>query len=549
MFAACTASSVKILLALFWQRRIAPGDVPRGLHGGGMASREKMLDIASAGKPAAAADDFASIFAHAGTAIGKLAPDGRFLLVNQAFCELTGYSSDELTCGAFQQITHPDDLGFDVAALQALLAGEADRYSRDKRYVRRNGRELWVRVTVSLVRDARGEPDFFIEVAQNIDAQKTAEQVLAAREAQLRTIVETVPVGLVVAELPSGRVVGANGYVEQLLRHPVLRSRDCHGDEQWVSFHADGTRVAPDEYPLTRMILSREENPSIDVNYRRGDGTFAWTRMTGRPVRDANGAISGGVVAMVDIDEERKARDRSAEQLESLRNQLIHTSRVSAMGTMASTIAHEINQPLAAVASCIRGTIKRLGKGGEAAAEDAIRWLERGEQIALQAGETIQRLRAMLARGEPTREVVPLARLIEEANGIALVGTSAVGVSYRQEIDPALRVEADPVQIQQVLINLVRNALEAMTGSRSGRLSVTASRVGESIEVRVCDNGPGVPDSARQSLFEPFHSTKPSGMGVGLSICRTIVEAHQGRIWVADAEEGGAAFCFTLPAG
>jgi two-component system sensor kinase FixL len=513
-----------------------------------MASREAKQDISPAARTAAEADDFARIFANAGTAIGKLAPDGRFLLVNQAFCELTGYGSDELTAGAFQQITHPDDLAFDLEALQALLAGEADRYSRDKRYVRRNGREIWVRLTVSLVRDARGQPDFFIKVAQNVDAQKTAEQVLAAREAQLRTIVETVPVGLVVAELPSGRVVGANGYVEQLLRHPVLRGRDRHGDEQWVSFHADGSRVAAYEYPLTRMMAEREENPSIDVNYRRGDGTFAWTRMSGRPVRNDAGEISGGVVALVDIDEERRARDRAAEQLESLRNQLIHTSRISAMGTMASTIAHEINQPLAAVASCIRGTIKRLAKGGEAAAEDAIRWLERGEQIALQAGETIQRLRAMLARGESKREVVPLARLVEEANGIALVGTSASGVSYRQEIDPALAVEADPVQIQQVLINLVRNAVEAMAGTRGGTLSVSASRAGESIEVRVCDSGPGVADSARQNLFEPFHSTKPSGMGVGLSICRTIVEAHQGRIWVSDAEQGGAAFCFTLPA-
>ena len=492
------------------------------------------------------ARDFARIFAHAGTAIGKVAPDGRFLAVNHAYSELTGYCEAELLAGAFQLITHPDDLPEDLEAVQALLAGEADRYSRDKRYLRKNGRELWVRVTVSLVRDDEGEPDFLIEVAQNIDAQKIAEQVLAAREAQLRTIVETVPVGLVMAELPSGRIVGGNSYVEQMLRHPVLHSRDIHSYDEWVSFHADGSRVAGTEYPLARMILAGEENPSIDVNYRRGDGTFAWTRISGRPVRNAAGEISGGVVALVDIDEERKARDRAVEQLESLRSQLIHASRVSAMGTMASTIAHEINQPLAAVASCIRGTIKRLERGGPGASAEAVRWLERGEEIALRAGETIQRLRAMLARGEAKKESVVVARLVEDANAIALVGTN--GLSYRQDVDPALAVEADPVQIQQVLINLIRNAVEAMAHAPRRRLTVAARRDGATVEISVADSGPGIADAARAGLFEPFQSTKNGGMGVGLSICRTIVEAHQGRIWAEPADGAGATFRFTLPA-
>lgn len=511
-----------------------------------MASIQPKAERAEPARAAGASDDVARIFAHAGTAIGKVAPDGRFLAVNHAFCELTGYSPDELIAGAFQQITHPDDLPSDLEAVAALLAGEADRYSKDKRYVRKNGRETWVRLTVSLVRDEKGEPDFLIKVAHNIDAQKTVEQVLAAREAQLRTIVETVPVGLLIAELPSGRIVGGNSYVEHMLRHPVLYSTDIHSYDEWVSFHADGSRVSGTEYPLARMVLAGEETPSIDVNYRRGDGTFAWTRISGRPVRNCAGEISGGVVALVDIDEERKARDRAAEQLESLRNQLIHTSRVSAMGAMASTIAHEINQPLAAVASCLRGTIKRLTKGGEAAVEEAVRWLERGEQITLQAGETIQRLRAMLSRGEPKKETVALARLIEDANAIAFVGAS--GVSYSQEVDPALAVEADPVQIQQVLINLVRNALDAMAECHERRLAVSARRDGAFVEISVADSGPGIAEAVRPDLFEPFQTSKEGGMGIGLSICRTIVEAHQGRIWAAPADARGADFRFTLPA-
>ncbi|HEX8527235.1 PAS domain S-box protein [Allosphingosinicella sp.] len=489
--------------------------------------------------------DFAIIFEKAGSAIGKVAPDGRFLVVNQAYCDLTGYSRDELLAGGFQQITHPDDLESDLAALQALLAGEADRYSKDKRYVRKRGRDLWVRLTVSLVRRADGSPDFFIKVAENIDSEKKAEQALAAREAQLRTIVETVPVGLVMAELPSGRIVGGNGQVEQMLRHPILYSPDIHSYGEWPAFHADGRPVESHEYPLARMALNGEHTPSIDVNYRRGDGTYAWTRISGRAVRNGAGELTGGVVALVDIDEERKAMDRAAEQLESVRGQLIHTSRVSAMGTMASTIAHEVNQPLTAIAGCFRGSIKLVERG--APAEEVLRWLERGEQIALRAGETIRRLRAMLTRGEVKRERVELARLIGEANAIGLVGAATDRIEYSQDVDPALAAIADPIQIQQVLINLMRNAIEAMADSPVRRLSIAARQSGECVEIIVRDSGPGLPEALSGNPFEPFQSTKPLGMGVGLSICRTIVESHGGRIWVAEAGSG-TAMTFTLPA-
>ena len=404
-----------------------------------------------------------------------------------------------------------------------------------------------MRLTVSLVRDPEGEPDFLIKVAENIDAQKKAEQILAAREAQLRTIVETVPVGVLIAEYPSGRIVGGNNHIEQMLRHAVLHSPNVERYDEWVSFHADGRRVEGHEYPLARMLLTGEENPSIDVNYRRGDGTYAWIRVLGRPIRSAAGELTGGIVAVVDIDEERKARDRTAAQLESLKSQLIHTSRVSAMGTMASTIAHEVNQPLTAMAGCFRGTIKRLRKGGPGALDDSIRWLERGEDIALKAGETIRRLRAMLTRGEVKRERVELAELIEESNAIAMVGASKSGVVYRQDVDPSLAVSADPIQIQQVLINLVRNALEAMEECEAKTISITARRSGDFAEISVSDSGPGLPEAIRATLFEPFLSTKAGGMGVGLSICRTIVEGHEGRIRAGDSDAGGAVLTFTLP--
>lgn len=491
--------------------------------------------------------DFKRLFECAGAAICTVSPEGRFLLVNDAFCELTGYARDELIGSSFEAITHADDLAADREAMGALLAGEAERYANDRRCIRKNGAELWVRLTVSLVRDSRGAGAHFIMVAQNIDAERLAEKGLVAREEQLRTIIEAVPVGVVVAEFPSGRIIGGNSHVEQVLRHPVLYSQTVADYGEWVSFHADGTRVRGEDYPIARMLRG-EERPSIDVNYQRGDGTFAWIRIAGRPIRNAAGEVTGGVVALVDIDEERRARDHAAEELEAVRAQLIHTSRISAMGTMASTIAHEINQPLAAVSACLSGTIARLKKGGEGAVPEAVQWLERGASITQQAGETIQRLRAMLSRGEAKRERAPLARMIADAKGMAMAGGAGANIAYRQEVEPQLAVEADPVQIQQVLINLIRNAIDAMADRPNRRLLVSARRTGEQVEIAVTDSGCGIPEAFRESLFEPFLSSKPSGMGIGLSICRTIVEAHGGRIWASDSPGDGATFTFTIPA-
>jgi len=214
---------------------------------------------------------------------------------------------------------------------------------------------------------------------------------------------------------------------------------------------------------------------------------------------------------------------------------------------MASALAHELNQPLSAIANYLNGARKLLGRGpqNDAKVGEAV---EKAAEQAIRAGDIIHRLRAFLARGEGERSVESLAKLVHEACGLALVGARESGVEVRYRIDPHRdRVIVDRVQIQQVIVNLVRNALDAMEGRGGGELDVgTAIDSGMAV-VRIADTGPGVDEAAAAKLFQPFVTTKPQGMGVGLSICRTIVEAHGGRIWMEPNPTGGAVFQFTVP--
>lgn len=487
------------------------------------------------------------IFDAAGVALAQTGLDGRVRMVNAAFCRLTGCLAEELVGTDFRALTHPDDLGSNMALVAEVLAGRSEAFRTEKRYRRKPSGYVWVSIEVSVVRDRSGQPEYFVAAAESIEEQRQAEEALAAREAQLRTIIETVPVGLVLAELPSGRIVGGNSYVEKLLRHPVLQSADIHSYDEWVSYHADGTRVSGHEYPLARMVMAGEEEPSIDVNYQRGDGTFCWMRILGRPVRDSAGRLVGGVVALVDIDAERKAQEEIGREVHGLQNQLIHASRVSAMGAMASAMAHELNQPLSAISNYLEAAGRHLERGDGSAGAETLFAIEAASGCALRAGDIIRRLRAMLVHGDAKRQRASVAELIAEARALATVGGVGARVEYRQKVPPSLQILADPIQIQQVLLNLMRNAIESMEESPAPRLTVTAAAKGEMVEIVVRDTGPGIDPALRELLFEPFTSTKEDGMGVGLSICRTIVEGHGGRIWADWAQGAGTAFHLTLP--
>jgi len=218
------------------------------------------------------------------------------------------------------------------------------------------------------------------------------------------------------------------------------------------------------------------------------------------------------------------------------------------LGEMASTLAHELNQPLTAVASYLSGA-RRLLDGGKAEDVATARGaIDSAAQQALRAGQIIKRLREFVARGESDQQPEDLRKLVEEASALALVGAKETGVNVFFEFDPSVRpVLVDKIQIQQVILNLMRNAIEAMQDAMRRELRVsTRQDAAGTVEVTVADTGSGIAPEIAAKLFQPFMTTKPQGMGVGLSISRTIVEAHGGRLWASGNAGGGTIFHLTL---
>ncbi|MBV8166545.1 MAG: PAS domain S-box protein [Alphaproteobacteria bacterium] len=279
----------------------------------------------------------------------------------------------------------------------------------------------------------------------------------------------------------------------------------------------------------------------VVVGQRKDHTTFPMELSVGEMPREEGRTFVGFVRDIT----ERQGTER---RLQELQSELLHNSRMSTMGQMASALAHELNQPLTAVINYAQAGRRLIGAGGNPATLTEV--LDKAVTQAERAGKIILRLRDFLERGDTERRLEDINKVVEEATALALVGAKDSGVRVRFGIAQALPpVMIDKIQIQQVVLNLVRNALEAMEHSERREMTIDTARTDDGdVETVVVDSGPGLSPEVEAQLFQPFVSTKRTGMGLGLSICRTIVEAHGGRLTAGSHPAGGAIFRFTLPA-
>jgi C4-dicarboxylate-specific signal transduction histidine kinase len=304
------------------------------------------------------------------------------------------------------------------------------------------------------------------------------------------------------------------------------------------------------ERPLVPAFLVNAARAALRGHARQlqAEEHVRLSESTGKRLRHAMDALEKRVrQRMRELGSANERLRHDAAEMRRLQAELIHVSRLSAMGTMASTLAHELNQPLTAISSYIGGS-RHLLSGPSDLHDQARSALSEAENAALRAGEILRRLREMVARGNATVKPEKLDTVVAEACELGFVDQHFLGVVHKVELDPrCLWVAADRIQVQQVLINLIRNAIEAMQDVPNKEVAIaSAPAPGDMAEISVSDTGAGVAIEVRDALFSPFHSTKNGGMGVGLSISRTIVEAHGGKIWAED-RTNGATFRFTLP--
>ncbi|MEX0654594.1 MAG: PAS domain S-box protein [Phycisphaeraceae bacterium] len=467
--------------------------------------------------------------------------EGRYRYASPNSRELTGYNPEELVGqSAFARI-HPDDIPTVQASHERTLRGEVTGpVAFRKRH--RDGSYRWVEVTVRPVfEESSGELKEILCLTRDITERREAEQNLRLIQSAVNQVEEAVLITEAELDRPGPRIVYAN---------PAFTRMSGYTAEEVIGRTPrilQGPRTSRAVLDQLRHQLSRGEPFAGEtMNYRK-DGSEYMLNWHIAPVRDESGRITHWVSIQRDVTQEKKA-----EQLARQRQaELAHVGRLSTMGEMASELAHELNQPLAAIANYVQGAKRRLGES-RMGQDDLRTVFDRIAGQADRAGQIIRRLRRFVRKREPQRSTVNVNRLVRDV--IELIEPEIRHQSVQMQLDladalPAVAVDA--VQIEQVILNLVRNAVEAMeqTPTEARRLRVVSqAEDAKAVVVRVIDHGPGIPEHQLSHIFEPFFTTKQRGMGMGLPISLSITEAHGGRLESRRDVEGGMDFRLVIPA-
>jgi two-component system, LuxR family, sensor kinase FixL len=392
---------------------------------------------------------------------------------------------------------------------------------------------------LSVGEGALEDHQIFVGIIHDLTAVEETQSALREREAWLSSILSTMPDAVV--------TIDDGGIIESF--SPAA----CQ------LFGYEASDIIGKNVKLLMPSPHREEHDTYIARYkktgekrvigtgrivvgRRSDGTTFPIELAVGEAWVGSRRIFTGFIR--DITESPGTRQR----LQELQSELLHVSRLSAMGQMASALAHELNQPLSAIANYLRACSVMGGGIHDPQIAPLLEVMQKASDQAMRAGEIIRRLRDFVEKRKSSRAAENLNKIIEAAIALSLAGAARTRIKVRFALDAAIpAVIVDKIQIQQVLINLIRNAMEAMADSQERELTVTTEHVGDFVQVGVSDTGPGLPEQIAGKLFQPFVTTKESGMGVGLSICHSIIETHAGTIWAVPNEPSGVAFFFRLP--
>ena len=463
---------------------------------------------------------------------------GRIIYVNSAFCRMIGFDEDELV-GAVPPFPYwpPEQLAECERNLSMTLSGRAPRSGFEMRILRKNGERFDARFYLSPLIDLTGRQTGWMASITDITEPKRVRAALESAHERFEAVLDGLDAAVFVADARTDEILFAN-----------LAFKRIHGFDA-VGRTVRGVAVPQPERGDYR-VDPRNLSPA-DVPRELFDGELLHPQ-SGRwyHVREqATRWVDGRVVRMgiaTDITDRKQTAAVAREQEERLQR----TARLITMGEMASTLAHELNQPLAAIANYCAGSVTRL-QSGKGRTEDVLAAMQKASFQAERAGKIIRRVREFVKKSEPQRCAVDLVDVLEDAIGFADIDAHRTRIRIHTELEPELPpVYADRIMIEQVLLNLIRNGLDAMADTlpEARVLVVRVRTVGaDVVEVAVIDRGHGISEEGRAQLFTPFYTTKAEGMGMGLNICRSIIEFHNGRLVVDANPEGGTIFTFTLP--
>lgn len=482
-----------------------------------------------------------TLFEEIPEAAALLSADNRIMRINKEFTRMFGYTSDEVVERPINDLIVPETLVENAREYtRQLKLGRRVEVETIRR--RKDGTDFCVWLLAVPVTAASGEQVASYAIYRDIVERKRAEERILESEVRFQAIADTAPVMI--------WTTGTDGLCNYFSK-PWLdftgRTMAQEVGTGWIE------GVYPDDVQgcLGCFLPAFHARKPFRMEYRlkRADGEYRWVDESGIPRYTAGGEFAGYIGCNIDITE-RKRAEEERERLRQLQSELAHINRATTMGELAASIAHEIKQPISAAQTDAKTCLRWLGRD-QPDMEEAREAASRMIQDVMRASEIINRIYVLFKKGELKRECVDMNEVIREMIGLLRSEAAQHAISIHTELAPQpLNVKADRVQLQQVFMNLVLNGIDAINEANiEGSLTIKSQRyLDGQVLISISDTGIGLPPERADKVFDAFFTTKPQGTGMGLSISRSIIESHGGRLWATGNSDRGATFHFTLPA-